>query len=1144
MTYGDLQTLTGQLAEGSLGDIVVDPDTGGSWIITTLLQEASGQSTWLDASASPSARELQLSQVYGLLTWRPAFRESNPAGGFGYGFYRTASGATPSGPCSANPSGGYSVSSALQTEWSNELTQALAASAQSTGTSSDVGVSASTSGGTSTVNVFRQVVKLDLPQSGSAAPLPNVYINDGRLFANKNAAPGTNYQQPPNAQFPISAVASGTTAGHTVTAADADLSGTSLGTDSQGPNATRRVWTVPPSAFVQDGTQSNPSFVESLLVRYAAQPEPPAGFPMTNVDGPCYGAIKNTVAFNHLIYREDLPPLTGSAATIAGIFRNGSGEPIANATINLAGPNGMAAQTVTNSLGHYEFGQLPSGGYEVYPVLPPPGQPGGGSLTLDACTANLCSPTIRGWSISVVATNPPGAPYTIDFRYKAPAGRISGTVRDRDGKPLAGVPIGYTRPDGTKGSTTTDANGAYAFEQLPGGDFDVHPSQAPAGQPAGGRWMCTTGPPPGPELVADSCVLELAQNESAVADFVYFLPDIRAEALEVTQGIQEPAWFTAASLTVPGVDGPVPGGHYTGVPLVERVRTVARLYAHVIPHDAFTGTVAVTARLRGYSDDAGTLTELPGGPIEPTGAPTSALSTNTTLADTRTHPGIPFTFDVPAAWVKAGRDLALVAEVNPVIGDARQVAECTSCDVNNRFALGAIAVKAVGPIKIAPARVTYRFPGRVTRQSGPDLGAGWNTVKSVLPIPADGLDVAPYPSAGTVDLSAVVGNLKVAYKLTDPTLRECVNPAPDRKPCRDIYHLAALYQLARLGQTGPGDFIIGYGVPPTGAAQAETGVAILGEDDPPRPLTAMAHELMHLVGFGHASAACGGNVSAFDDWPPDQQGYIQGIGLDRRTGSGGSDGPYRIIADGIDNPNWFDVMSYCNRGTDRLTWISVRNWRRFITIGATATAARAPSRALASVAANRTVLQFDAAALPDGKVFVLGVTRETGTPSRSAGNAPYTIVARNAAGTVVARVGVSPRAVSDSDGGLLEARLPGAGITSLSVISGGKVVTTVKAAKRPPRVRLLKPRSRARLRNARPLQVRWRASGARGRTLTAKIEYASDGRHFRTLAIGITEQSITLPARALEAAKSGALRVTVNDGFRDAVAAVRRLRVG
>ena len=73
-----------------------------------------------------------------------------------------------------------------------------------------------------------------------------------------------------------------------------------------------------------------------------------------------------------------------------------------------------------------------------------------------------------------------------------------------------------------------------------------------------------------------------------------------------------------------------------------------------------------------------------------------------------------------------------------------------------------------------------------------------------------------------------------------------------------------------------------------------------------RPLTSASHEVMHQFGLVHASAACGGGG---ESWPPDQLGYLDGIGVNTTTE------PYQFIAAGSPDfpsyPHAYDLMSYC-----------------------------------------------------------------------------------------------------------------------------------------------------------------------------------------------------------------------------------------
>ena len=53
------------------------------------------------------------------------------------------------------------------------------------------------------------------------------------------------------------------------------------------------------------------------------------------------------------------------------------------------------------------------------------------------------------------------------------AGSVAGVVRDSSGGTVPGASVQLRRPAGPPVETTTDAQGAYRFETLPPGDYEV-----------------------------------------------------------------------------------------------------------------------------------------------------------------------------------------------------------------------------------------------------------------------------------------------------------------------------------------------------------------------------------------------------------------------------------------------------------------------------------------------------------------------------------------------------------------------------------------------------------------------------------------------------------------------------------------------
>src|SRR5439155_25862782 len=121
---------------------------------------------------------------------------------------------------------------------------------------------------------------------------------------------------------------------------------------------------------------------------------------------------------------------------------------------------------------------------------------------------------------------------------------------------------------------------------------------------------------------------------------------------------------------------------------------------------------------------------------------------------------------------------------------------------------------------------------------------------------------------------------------------------------------------------------------PAGALCETSDVSPISHVDVGRPLTSVAHETFHDLGRPHADPNCGGKGPS---WPPDQRGDLDGIGLDRHPGSGGSVAqPYNLLSPDVpgQDKEQYDIMSYCSGGTasggtncmETCAWISPRNW--------------------------------------------------------------------------------------------------------------------------------------------------------------------------------------------------------------------------
>jgi hypothetical protein len=565
---------------------------------------------------------------------------------------------------------------------------------------------------------------------------------------------------------------------------------------------------------------------------------------------------------------------------------------------------------------------------------------------------------------------------------------------------------------------------------------------------------------------------------------------------------------------------------------VTDVPTVVRVYASAPANQPQTGGVA--AALHAYVGPSGALSELAGSPIS---ASPRTLAVGPALPQARLDPAGAYTFTLPASWTERG-PLTLVADVNPAAAGTPQCSNCPSV-----YALTGIGFRNTGTITVRPFRIVYRYPNATgrgfTTVQAPDLSAEYQRARDLLPLAPGGLAVQPYPQA-VLDISPQVRGVVRLWRgrrhtrLSKADLSDCV-VIPLCRSDIEAAEYAAIHQSVTLSHTGH-TYLAGFEPGIDGATWPAEGVTIIGgASKPPRPLTSTAHELLHLIGFQHAGQNCPGTGVGSSQqgvpWPPDDRGYIQGVGLDRRPNSGGG-GVYKIIAPGVGQSQWYDLMSYC-ASFDADAWLSTVNWSKFVAIDP-APAAPAPDRPVATAAAAGRII-VDAALVPGGKAMLLGASSTTSPATRST-SSRYHIKALGSGGHVIANVGVVPEQIDDSPLMMLTATLRGAGATTLELTSGSHVIATLRRPTPVPSVRLTVPHSGLKAAHHQ-LTIRWRARGARGVTLIAAIQYfASAKLGYQTLAAGITAGSYSVPISMFAHATRIHIRIVINDGFSTTIA--------
>ena len=602
---------------------------------------------------------------------------------------------------------------------------------------------------------------------------------------------------------------------------------------------------------------------------------------------------------------------------------------------------------------------------------------------------------------------------------------------------------------------------------------------------------------------------------------------------------------------------------YDGVPLDMRKPTTAIVYVNMVRAPPASGTslnVTLQARLNGKLLQ-GAVTQ----PFRPVVAPTPFVT-----ADERGSAVLGVRFTVPPAWLLlaslSGEQLDLEAKAAlPVSAGAGYETECgflavvaandcTSTD--DRFSLGDLPVSdRLSGIHIRP------IPLLLAGQGG--FPAPETVLSEVFRLYPGGDQMFIESYGAAVDISGVTRLTATSGCGTAPAgetpaaagarVRSCRSSAVDAAldgwwrasaANRTGYNLLAAIHDYPAGDGGqePGWTRAG---PKLGTPGAHPTIAI-NDGSMNRPHTAAAHEFGHSLGIPHAGRDLGGIFGATacrgssdgqvgEPWPPDFTGRLQGVLFEPATNTPTVD---------TDTSQRFDLMSYC--APESQSWLSPRNWNRAFSV----------ISALDAASRSRT---FARAAAGNGQAFVSG-TWDVGTSEArivrvypaDPGNlvdapdpqSPVKVRSLDAAGKVLGEVGAVitlPIIHGLGRGGATFDAPLANGATAVELVMGGVVVDRT-AASRPPTVRLTTPAAGTRARKG-SLAVRWKTTDADSSDRQASVEYAADGRNFRTVWQGPDRGSATVPTAYLEGATRGRVRVTINDGFNEATATSGAIRV-
>ncbi len=607
----------------------------------------------------------------------------------------------------------------------------------------------------------------------------------------------------------------------------------------------------------------------------------------------------------------------------------------------------------------------------------------------------------------------------------------------------------------------------------------------------------------------------------------------RLEGIEITQAVQtktQPRFQT-----------------YNGVVLVKRKKTVVRVFADLIG-EPFRGANAfkpdMGMALFG-TDGAGR--PLPGSPLfaeyAPSGQGMPINNAGFSESERNSSDG-PFTFVLPEDWTLGSLNLRAtpLAAANDTLatGDEPRVGSVlcvrTACGSTGERLLNGIAFRDP-----PPAAAISALHQLVVFHAGGDPNGTVTSITSVAP-PVEkvfeklmALSPVPLHFLDNRDTGADWPRYRAVRFASDNGIWEPADQF-DMDIGRPGLGTVGVYNVGNVN----GGVTIGHTSVVNGSTLPNSAALW-------RPVTSIAHEVFHLLGFKHAAPECGAGPTTGPNpdsvpWPV-PQGRMDSVGIDTTPGSGQFGGPYRIIADTAASPA-YDLMSYCgiNSGDPR-HWISAHNWN--VALGETPPEQR-PIKALGRV---RNTMVIQAITLPNPQFIRVGQT-PLFTPQAAAPSG-FTLVARNSAGNVIQTVpfGVitGTAAAADNPGApLLEAQIRPEGVARVELVDpAGAVVATRAASAAAPVASIVAPRRGARLGTGRNTTVRWKLSDADGDRTEVTLDFSDDGgRTFYNVWAGPgTESSARVPTDLLRSSRRARLRLRVSDGFNETVVTSARFEV-
>lgn len=603
--------------------------------------------------------------------------------------------------------------------------------------------------------------------------------------------------------------------------------------------------------------------------------------------------------------------------------------------------------------------------------------------------------------------------------------------------------------------------------------------------------------------------------------------NLRITGVEITQGSQT-------------FDTPSSSGPYIGVKLRKGIPTIVRVFANASAGGPFPG---INATLEGFRSDVRAGEVSLGILLPDNGRRDLSAGFQLSLAD-RVPPNGSYVFTLPISWT-ANSSIRLRATVNNP-GFSGTAVECSFCRPDNVVDVSSINFyDPLASQTISPVNIRWRNAGGLLMDSPPPNSV-FADFATMAPMPASTLTIRPY--VAVIDASKFETSAGPIRPNGIPTTGVC-----DTACQGELFGLVSGFE----NSAQPG-FTIGIS---TAGVQGYT--APVPYAFPPRiEMVAVAsttfnieslklqvgHEVLHQFGFLHASGNCRAQGQVSTSWPPDFEGRLQGVGLDRRPNSGGTPGTYLAIVDRPAPLNAHDVMSYCAVGQATRDWLSPRYWNSFgdtftfgifcgqgnCTFGAAPEPpdSKATYRALAleGEGGSWSIIDVARGHVPRGYTAL----SSSGSRQPLAGEDVRFLAQRRDGSTLSLPATVEQGFDRGSGGRLAIVEIPATDLRSIALLVRGVEKARRVASAKAPTIVVPQPIRFEPVANSNEVRVAWQVADEDGGPLSIRVEYSlDDGAKFHPIGVTADRNGMELPKRLFSAANAARLRFVVSDGFNE-----------